>query len=274
MTELSDDAKAITHRQFCYKAVSGDRWTITDAETGIQIGAPQVTAVHAKQTAITIVDSLFESPDAPYNEKEYREVLTFLKKQPGCPRLGRTELPVWHPGMQAMDNPIVPCIYMPLSDCTSTENFIFHYQYRYEEKEGMPGKYRLVTMRAQGWHAHVAGIGMSVTLSNGLSLSEALLHARETMQKEHPDTDRLFDVTKFCEWRAGVKVKHELATAEDEIKPRPLPTADEETKQPLVFPDSLWDEHPDYPMEDWVDDVKNGNTVAGYREWATEQHEL
>lgn len=32
-------------------------------------------------------------------------------------------------------------------------------------------------------------------------------------------------------------------------------------------PDDLWASDPEYPKEDWVMEVVNGDTVAGYRDW-------
>jgi len=34
-----------------------------------------------------------------------------------------------------------------------------------------------------------------------------------------------------------------------------------------------WDEHPDYPREDWATEAMNGDTVAGYWEWLATQLE-
>lgn len=31
--------------------------------------------------------------------------------------------------------------------------------------------------------------------------------------------------------------------------------------------DSYWDQHPDYPVEDWQSEVANGDTRLGYWDW-------
>ena len=37
--------------------------------------------------------------------------------------------------------------------------------------------------------------------------------------------------------------------------------------------ESHWDEHPDYPVEDWKYEVANDDTRRGYREWVESQIE-
>lgn len=41
----------------------------------------------------------------------------------------------------------------------------------------------------------------------------------------------------------------------------------------LWEPRSHWDNHPDYPTEDWTDEVCNGNTRQGYVDWVNNQIE-
>ena len=38
-------------------------------------------------------------------------------------------------------------------------------------------------------------------------------------------------------------------------------------------PDSHWDNHEDYPTEDWTDEVCEGNTRQSYIEWVNSQIE-
>lgn len=35
-----------------------------------------------------------------------------------------------------------------------------------------------------------------------------------------------------------------------------------------------WDDDPDYPMEDWRYEVRNGDELRGYRDWVAHQREL
>ena len=39
-------------------------------------------------------------------------------------------------------------------------------------------------------------------------------------------------------------------------------------------PNSHWDVHPDYPVEDWKEQVANDDTRLGYHEWVNHEIEL
>lgn len=41
----------------------------------------------------------------------------------------------------------------------------------------------------------------------------------------------------------------------------------DEFAYPYWNPESHWDDHPDYPTEDWTDEVINGDTRQSYIEW-------
>ena len=39
-------------------------------------------------------------------------------------------------------------------------------------------------------------------------------------------------------------------------------------------PESHWDNHPDYPTEDWINEVCDGNTRQSYVEWVNHEIEI
>lgn len=49
--------------------------------------------------------------------------------------------------------------------------------------------------------------------------------------------------------------------------------ADAGVKPELWAPESHWDDHSDYPTEDWKDEVMNGDTRLSYIDWVNEQLE-
>ncbi|MFC1457777.1 hypothetical protein ACETIH_13805 [Microvirga arabica] len=50
--------------------------------------------------------------------------------------------------------------------------------------------------------------------------------------------------------------------------PKPLPdTTNSNASQLTAGTDSVWDDHPDYPSEDWQYEVGNGDTRRGYWDW-------
>ncbi|QRM34823.1 hypothetical protein [Microvirga sp. VF16] len=51
-------------------------------------------------------------------------------------------------------------------------------------------------------------------------------------------------------------------------EPKPLPdTTHPSARQLIAGIDSVWDDHPDYPSEDWKYEVENGDTRRGYWDW-------
>src|SRR3954463_16315784 len=50
--------------------------------------------------------------------------------------------------------------------------------------------------------------------------------------------------------------------------PKSLPdTTHPKAPQLIAGIDSVWDDHPDYPSEDWKYEVENGDTRCGYWDW-------
>ena len=39
-------------------------------------------------------------------------------------------------------------------------------------------------------------------------------------------------------------------------------------------PESHWDNHPDHPTEDWINEVCDGNTRQSYVEWVNHEIEI
>jgi hypothetical protein len=56
--------------------------------------------------------------------------------------------------------------------------------------------------------------------------------------------------------------------------PKPLPnTTHPDASQLIAGIDSVWDDHPDYPSEDWQHEVENGDTRRGYWDWVASKLE-
>jgi hypothetical protein len=56
--------------------------------------------------------------------------------------------------------------------------------------------------------------------------------------------------------------------------PKPLPnTTHPDALQLIAGIDSVWDDHPDYPSEDWQHEVENGYTRRGYWDWVASKLE-
>lgn len=41
--------------------------------------------------------------------------------------------------------------------------------------------------------------------------------------------------------------------------------------KPHWTPDTVWDVHPDHPLEDWIYEVANNDTRSGYVDWVNAQ---
>jgi hypothetical protein len=56
--------------------------------------------------------------------------------------------------------------------------------------------------------------------------------------------------------------------------PKPLPnTTHPDASQLIAGIESVWDDHPDYPSEDWQHEVENGDTRRGYWDWVASKLE-
>ncbi|MBD2745995.1 hypothetical protein IC232_04700 [Microvirga sp. BT688] len=93
---------------------------------------------------------------------------------------------------------------------------------------------------------------------------EEYLHtSTDTLRVPLPLLRQILGITRG----AASQPKRETRPAAN-IAPKPLPdTTHPDASQLIAGIDSVWDDHPDYPSEDWQYEVGNGDTRRGYWDW-------
>jgi hypothetical protein len=93
---------------------------------------------------------------------------------------------------------------------------------------------------------------------------EEYLHtSTDTLRVPLPLLRKILGITRGAASQSKREKRPAVNTA-----PKPLPdTTHPDASQVIAGIDSVWDDHPDFPSEDWQHEVENGDTRRGYWDW-------